>query len=1452
MRAKQLQEIISNPGCGGCGILAMAELCAGPSHELLLQALQGLVSMEHRGGQINNTGDGAGILLRPERSFFERFISPGRHLPSVKEPLIVGQIFFLRGERNLRELQREVDLILRREGLAPLGWRKIPIDETVLGRRAQEDLPLIYQILVGKGHRRETQLFEVLHQIKVAIEDKLSRLASVISLAPYTTVYKALATANQLKDFYLDLKNPEFKTKIVIAHRRFSTNTFCNWNLVQPFRHIAHNGEINTITANCRAVRDAESAINLRNTLMDHGSDSAQFDRVAEMLAAYGMTGIHEAVRRMVPPPWIEEQVSEQEYRFFEANRRALGTIGAWEGPMALVGSDGQIVFAILDRMGLRPLRYVKTHSGRVIIASEMGTIPVSDADIVSDGQLEPGQMIIADLKTASFVLPEEANQWIIQRTGLNFQNLSTLDLASLANGQAHGPLPIKALNAFGWTKERVNNLKDMIKNTKEPIMSMGNDRPLAIFSENHSRLYSYLHQIVAVVTNPPIDPIREGGAMDMTVYLGRSPIISRKSTYKSWPQYELEYPILTNEQLDALLAAAEPDLQTYKLDATFVDKGKAREIVRRIHDLTEEAVKIIKAKKASILVLSDYEATKGGCLPLPMLLAVSAIHRALADNGLRRDASIVVSSGEVQEGHDLAILLAYGATAVNPYAIFDLVRNFSEFEAKQAVASTIQALIHTLKSIMSKMGITTFASYRGSALFEAIGISSDVVEYYIPDTVSRLGGLNTDHIYQDIISRQIEKEDLSQNQNISVYRKEVVDSLQLVARYGNTNGDYDRFCQLLKDTPPVYLRDMLEFNPQKTKPINLDQVVTAAEIIKTTIRGAAMSHGALNGTAHRAIAAAFNHFDSCYNSGEGGEDSRRNIGGQWEKSRSKTRQIASGRFGVDAAYLANAEEIEIKIGQGAKPGEGGHLPGKKVTAEIAHIRKTQEGVDLISPPPHHDIYSIEDLAQLIRNLREFNPKAIIGVKVPSITRLGTIAVGIVKAGADIITISCFTGGTGAARRGSIFHAGLPLERGISEVHQYLVVNDLRSHVRLRADGGIKYGVDMAKIIALGADEVTVGTPLLIAENCIFCRGCTKGKCPVGIATHDEKIHNSFFMRRAGMDIGQPEATLEERYLQAKKGVINYLECLGGHFRAILAELGFSHPSELVGRVDLLQQIVGNHPRWDSLELIDLLQDMQEGKSEAVIKKTSNKNNVSEKNKKILEAAQNGQTNISFILNNNDQAFGASLAKEIAEKNILKDKEFEINVQGYAGQGFGFAATSGMKLKLAGYANDAVGEIMSGSAQITIMPPAERKTNQTPHLIGNAAAYGATGGKLYVAGSAGQRFGVRNSGATLVCEGVGKYAFEYMTGGVGVVLGKCGSCLGSGMTGGKLYIYNPDANRKFSLVKISDCSYEDELKQILEDYVKATQSLRAKYILENWPVEKKNFICLLPLEAKAS
>ncbi|MEJ7734089.1 MAG: glutamate synthase-related protein, partial [Polyangiaceae bacterium] len=1069
------QRYALHPGRGGCGVGAVAELGGAPTRETVELALRGLRCLEHRGGAIGDTGDGAGMLLTTDRKWFERFIAPGRHLPD-DQALVVGVLFFPIGEdHNLRHWQREIDATLRRAGLAPLGWRHVPVDEEALGEKARLSRRDVWQVLLGEGMVAHEDLPRTLWKVKAELERQVRDLY-VASLSARTLVYKALATGEQLTRFYKDLRDPELRAEAAVFHRRYSTNTFSNWYLAQAFRTLAHNGEINTIKANRNAVKNLEAELGLGAIGMPQGSDSADMDRLVELFVSHGMS-LLEALCRIMPMAWRDvPSLHPETGRFFRGVSRALGTLGAWEGPAAIVATDGRYVVGALDRMGLRPLRWVITRSGRVVLGSEIGAVPVAFDDVAETGQLAPGEALAIDLQSRTVLRPHQVLDRVLAETPINFAELSEHRLVALGRGSRGSapppstpvPKPDQAwLNLFGWTAERVRAVRHMAEAGKEPITSMGFDRPVAPLSSQRPPVTKFFKQIVAVVTNPPIDPIREGGAFDLTTHLGASPSVHENTpVYEPRPQYQLPSPFLTAEQLSTIVhvrEAVRPRAEV--LDCSFEDPQNgpgtgAKAISRRIAELCRQAVALVKKEEASVLVLSDRAAVEPGRVPLPMVLMTSALHNTLVSEGLRRKAGIVVETAEVQEGHDAAVLLANGATAIFPWLFYAVGAGHG------TTANLTAALDETLKRIMSKMGICSADGYRGSRLFETVGLAASVVEHYLPGVTSRIGGLDLEDIYDDIRSRKALGARVVREPDVAVYRKEVWNELQLTAR-GHDPGSWGRFLALVEQTPPVYLRDLLHFRALDRSEVSSGasqappadaEVASLQEIVAAVFRGAAMSHGALHRVAHRAIAAAFNELGAASNCGEGGEDERRDRGREWERSRSRIRQIASGRFGVDARYLAHADEISIKIGQGAKPGEGGMLPAAKVTEEVARIRRTQVGVTLISPPPHHDIYSIEDLAQLVYDLRQVAPHARVSVKIPAVTDIGTIAVGIAKAGADIIDVSGSEGGTGAAASSSIEHAGLPLELALSETHQALVINGVRDRVRIRADGGIKTG----------------------------------------------------------------------------------------------------------------------------------------------------------------------------------------------------------------------------------------------------------------------------------------------------------------------------------------------------------------------------------------------------------
>ena len=1466
-----------HPGRGGCGVGAIADIAGRPTHDLVELALRGLDCLEHRGGAIDDTGDGAGLLLATDRAFFERFVAHGRRLPADHQ-LSVGVLFFPIGEgSNLPHWHHEIEATLRRAGLQPMGWRRVPVDESALGAVARTSRRDVWQVLVGEGMVAPADLARTMYRVKAALERQIRDLY-VASFSPHTLVYKALATGEQLRRFYPDLSDQTLRTSSVVFHRRYSTNTFSNWYLAQVFRTLGHNGEINTIKANRNAVQNLEAELGLGPVLMPQGSDSADVDRVVEFFAAHEIS-LLESICRMMPPAWRDRPwLPAEARRFFQGVARALGTLGAWEGPAAIVASDGRYLVGALDRMGLRPLRYVVTHSGRLLIGSEIGAVPVAFDDVAETGQLDPGEAIAVDLRGKRLLRPGDVLARVLDETAMNFAELSEHRLVPLSRAsrtsssgmrsEAPEPLPPKAdpaaLSLFGWTPERVRTVRHIAETGKEPITSMGFDRPLAPLSSARPLLSKYMKQIVAVVTNPPLDPIREGGAFELTVHLGASPAVHENvPVYEPRPQYQLGSPFLTREQLVTITTAQTPVRpRALVLDASFEDPANgadtgAKAISLGISQVCRDALTAVKKEQASILVLSDKAGLTPGRLPLPMVLVVSALHNALVQEGRRRHAGLVVETGEVQEGHDAAVLIANGADAVCPYLYFETGAPHG------SVDNLVRGLDDALRRIMSKMGICSVDGYRGSRLFEAVGVAPDLVEHYLPGITSRIGGVDLGDLYDDTRARKALGPKLLRDPDPNVYRKDVWSELQTTAR-GHDPASFDRFVALVESTPPVYLRDLLALR-SVAEPIPLDQVATEEAIIAAVFRGAAMSHGALHRVAHRAIAAAFNSFGSASNCGEGGEDPRRDKGEQWASCRSRIRQVASGRFGVDARYMVNADELSIKIGQGAKPGEGGMLPGSKVTEEVARIRRTQVGITLISPPPHHDIYSIEDLAQLVYNLRQAHPAARVSVKIPAVTDIGTIAVGIAKADADIIEVSGFEGGTGAAASSSIEHAGLPLERALAEVHQALVVNGIRGRVRLRADGGIKTGFDVLAVLALGADEVSLGTALMVAEQCIFCHGCADGFCPAGITTQNELVARRLMTLKKGRPADQSLPDLEEsRFDDATHGVANYLRALARDVRRRLAALGLRHPRDISGRVGMLDQKRTNDPRKDKLDLSELLTDLGElsgGSPKARLRVDP----TSDLNRRLCEDAAAGATELTYDVTSCDRAVGATLAGRIAAGEIaLPEEGLRLQLRGYVGQALGFALVAGMRFELDGFANDSVGEAMNGGV-IALRPPATLASDapdgtggtvrpaDPPSMCGNAAAYGATGGALFVAGAAGQRVGVRNSGATIVVEGAGKYAFEYMTGGVGVVLGRVGPVIASGMTGGVLYLHrDQDLSAKLAAdVTASPLTTDDEqrIALLLEEHQRATGSPRAKLLAERLRAGERDFVKVVPRSA---
>ncbi|MFI5244212.1 MAG: glutamate synthase-related protein, partial [Gemmatimonadales bacterium] len=1197
------KRLADHPGRGGCGVGAIADP-NGASRELIDLALAALGCLEHRGGGIGDTGDGAGLLFSVDRAFYSRFIAHGRHLPE-HDAFGVGVLYFPQGEAaNAPPLQARIDALLRVHGLAPLGWRRVPVDPNALGAQARASMREPWHLLIGQGMLPASDLPYAYFRVKAQIERQLPAIYCA-SFSPGTVSYKALATGPQLRGYYADLTDPALKTDLAVFHRRYSTNTLSNWALAQPFRLIAHNGEINTIKANRSAVASLERELSLSGILMQLGSDSADLDRAVELFRCHGVS-LPETMLRLMPAAWRELALSDSpEARFSRGVQRALGTIAAWEGPAAIVATDGNSLVAAVDRMGLRPLRWVRTTAGRLVVSSELGSVPLAFEDIAETGQLDPGEAIAFWPRENRFAHPAELRSHVARFTRLNTDELAEREIRRPppVESEIAGRLAEEHLALFGWTPDRARTVRYMAAEAKEPVVGMGHDRPLAVFSHSRPPLFRYFKQVVAVVTNPPIDPIREGGAFDMTVHLGPVPTAHEDlPVYDPHPQWQLASPVLTPGQLAAIRDSTD-EPRAMVLDATCDAPANARAISAKLSELGRAAVRAVRQGTASILIVSDRNAVEtDGCVPLPLLLAVAAVHNALSHEGLRRACSIVAECGEAQEAHDICVLLANGATAVCPWLMVRVAAagTAADPPPDDAIVKLMKVLDGAVRRVMSKMGICSVDGYRGARLFEAVGLAPELVDFYLPGIASRVGGVTLQDLADDLNARA-EQKVMRRGEEPGIYRREVWEELQHVAKGADPEA-WNKFIVAIESTPPVYLRDLLRFRDDAVSPVPLESVEPSKNIVQKYLRGAALSHGALHRTAHRAISAAFNELGGMSNCGEGGEARERNRGGDQEHCRSRIRQVASGRFGVDATYLVNADEIEIKIGQGAKPGEGGQLPGEKVTAEIAAIRRTPEGVSLISPPPHHDIYSIEDLAQLIASLRRVNPRARIAVKCPAVSDLGTIAVGVAKAGADVISISGFEGGTGAAARSSVEHAGLPLELGLTDAHQTLVANGIRHVVKLRADGGIKTGADVVKIVALGADEVSMGTTLMLAEQCIYCHGCSKGNCPAGITTSQYEVARRLMRPKtaevraelATMVEADPVAAEEERFLDAKNGVQRYLLRLGEDVRQYLAALGKRELSQMVGRVDLLEQIASTDTRTSRVDLSALLADLSE------------------------------------------------------------------------------------------------------------------------------------------------------------------------------------------------------------------------------------------------------------------
>ena len=1469
-----------------CGLGFVADLRRPASHDVVTKGIEILRRLAHRGaaGCDPCTSDGAGILLQLPHAHYERVLGrAGIELPNEGD-YGVAQCFLSRDRATCAAEMRVLEDAVRHHNQKVIGWRTVPVDESVVGPLGRASLPSIKQLFIGR--MGPAPVFErSLFMIRKRAGSKASEAGLTsfypASLSSKTVVYKGLALPERLDAFYLDLREEETRSKLALVHSRFSTNTFPTWERAHPYRRIAHNGEINTLRGNqtWMSAREAllesegfgEHLADFKPIIRPGGSDSASLDNVVDFLVAGGRSIPH-VMMMLIPEAWEGHDDMPAERRAFYEYHASL--VEPWDGPAAILFTDGTYIGATLDRNGLRPMKYVVTASGYVVAASELGVLDFEPEDVVEKGRLQPGRMLLVDVSRGRVVGDEEIKREVAtHRPYAAWLKENKIELSALSPGSPAAPLSAeerrRRMRAFGYTREDFRVLlAPMATSGEEPVGSMGTDAPLAVLSDRPQLLFRYFKQQFAQVTNPPIDPIREKLVMTLVSCLGGEGNLLTE-TPQQCRLLELEQPFLTNDEFAKLVRGLDDfrvSVLSMVFDAGAEDGGRALE--RALVELCAAAERAVD-NGASLIVLSD-RAVDAGHAAIPSLLATSAVHHSLARAGKRMRAGLVVETGEAREVADLALLVGYGAGAVNPYLALEAIdARDIDVPRGQRASHYVHALDKGLLKVMSKMGISCLSSYQGAQIFEAIGIGRDAIARWFPGTASRVGGIGLPEIAAEALMRHAfgfeRKLDPAANDEDAVevggvyawrvggerhlWNPKTVAALQKAVRLTEPRS-YEEYASAINDQGdhPVTLRGCLDFSPGDAVPI--EEVEPAAKIVRRFATGA-MSFGSISREAHENLAIAMNRIGGKSNTGEGGEDEARYVPlPNGDSKRSAIKQVASARFGVTAYYLVNADELQIKIAQGAKPGEGGQLPGHKVDETIARVRYSVPGVTLISPPPHHDIYSIEDLAQLIYDLKCVNSRARVSVKLVSETGVGTIAAGVAKAHADLITIAGHDGGTGASPLSSIHHAGTPWELGLAETHQVLVLNGLRERVRIQADGQLKTGRDVAFAALLGADEFGFATAPLVASGCVMMRKCHLNTCPVGVATQDPVLRARF--------AGTPEH------------VINFFFFVAEELRAIMARLGFRTVDEMVGRADRIVQRATSHPKAKLLDFADVLLRASPDSPESsalpsepsflpsdspsfLCPATSTDEALLEGTRLSLKYGE--PTTMQIALSNSDRAFGARLAGELARKfgsSGLPDGTTVIEATGTAGQSFGAFAVRGMLIVLEGDANDYVGKGLSGGV-LAVRPPARSlfKAHENV-IIGNTCLYGATSGRAFFAGRAGERFAVRNSGAIAVVEGVGDHGCEYMTGGTVVVLGGTGRNFAAGMSGGIAYVLDDDrtlgSRCSKAMVDLEPMSAEDEelVRSLVEEHVQHTRSARARSILASWP--KRHFVKVMPHE----
>ena len=1461
-----------------CGVGMLVNIQGGKSHELVESALKVLENMRHRGaeGADNKTGDGAGIMLQIPHEFI---LLQGIPVPE-KGKYGTGLLFLPKDGKDQAVILSVIIEEIEKEGLTLMHLRNVPTCPEILGEAALANEPDIKQIFITGFTESETADRE-LYIIRKRIENRIRKSDIptredfyIVSLSTKNIVYKGMLSSLQLRNYFPDLTNSYFTSGLALVHSRFSTNTFPTWGLAQPFRLLAHNGEINTIRGNRGWMEARESVLSspalgdireIRPIVQPGMSDSASLDNVLEFLLMSGLSLPH-AMAMLVPESFNEKNpISEDLKAFYEYHSILMEP---WDGPAALLFSDGRYAGGMLDRNGLRPARYLITQGGMMVVASEVGVMDFEPGDIKEKGRLQPGKILLIDTEKGEIYYDGELKKQLAEakpyRTWLAGNRIELDELKSGRKVSHSVENYDSMLRIFGYSKEDVERLiVPMCTTGAEPINSMGNDTPLAVLSDKPQLLYNYFRQQFAQVTNPPIDPIREELVMSLTEYIGAVGMNILTPSENHCKMVRLNHPILNNAQLDILCNIRYKGFKTVKLPLLFEVAKGCQGLQQALATLCKQAEESVN-EGVNYIVLSDRDVDAAHAA-IPSLLAVSAVHHHLISVGKRVQTALIVESGEIREVMHAALLLGFGASALNPYmafAVIDKLVNEKEIQLDYATAEKkyIKSVCKGLFKIMSKMGISTIRSYRGAKIFEAVGLSEELSNAYFGGLSSRIGGIRLDEVARDAIAFHKEgmevlkkkgEAELLPNRGLYAFRKdgekhawnpETISTLQLATRLGSYKKFKEFTAMVDSKESPIFLRDFLDF---RRAPISIDRVEPVENIVQRFVTGA-MSYGSISREAHEAMAIAMNKLHGRSNTGEGGEDRARFMPREDGTSlRSAIKQVASGRFGVTAEYLVNADEIQIKIAQGAKPGEGGQLPGFKVDEVIAKTRHSIPGISLFSPPPHHDIYSIEDLAQLIFDLKNVNPRAKISVKLVAESGVGTIAAGVAKAKADLIVISGAEGGTGASPASSIRYAGISPELGLSETQQTLVLNGLRGQVMLQVDGQLKTGRDIILMAMLGAEEFGFATSALIVLGCVMMRKCHQNTCPVGVATQNEKLRKRFRGR--------------SEYL------VNFFTFLAQEVREYLAEIGVERLDDIIGRTDLIVRKPDDGIRKHQLISFDKL--LARVDNEAAIRHVTDQQHGIDhvKDVEMLHAAAEAVENqkeisLEYTIANTDRACGAMLSGVIAAKygeKGLPEHTLNVKFKGSAGQSFGAFLVPGVNFKLEGEANDYLGKGLSGG-RIAVLPPVRSNFEAEKNTIaGNTLLYGATSGEVYINGRAGERFAVRNSGATAVVEGVGDHCCEYMTGGRVVVLGQTGRNFAAGMSGGVAYVWNRDGNFDYfcnmemvELSLIEEASYRKELHELIRQHYLYTGSKLARTMLDDWPRYADQFIQVVPIEYK--